>query len=99
VAFSFLLPKQLRKAGWKLKIRDKENRESPHVTILRGTSVWRVNLRTLTFMDRQPDPSGIPNNLKRLISANHKQLCDEWDRRYPTNPVVEQETEATDEDD
>lgn len=37
VVYELRLPPALQKARWKVKIRDKENREPPHVTIIRGT--------------------------------------------------------------
>lgn len=89
VAFNLRLTDALRKARWKVKIRDKETREPPHVTILRGTRAWRIDLRTSQFMDRQPDPADVPNEVVRLIKeeATWQRLCDEWDCMYPTNPV------------
>ena len=46
----------LKKARWKVKIQEKKTREPPHVSILRGTRKWRINLRTGGFMDRTPIP-------------------------------------------
>lgn len=51
------------------KIRDKENREHPHVTILRGTKAWRINLRTGEFMDDDPTPAEVPRQLVAFINA------------------------------
>lgn len=92
--FDLLLPPALRSARWKVKIRDKETREPPHVTILRGTQAWRLNLRSGEFMDSQPDPTEVPDELVALVkdAENWQLLCDEWDRKYPTNPVVSKET-------
>jgi hypothetical protein len=93
VAFDLPLPESLRKARWKVKIRDKENREHPHVTILRGTKAWRINLRTGAFMDGDPDPAEVPNQLVELIEqeATWQRLQYEWDRMYPNNPVSGEE--------
>ncbi|MEX0701922.1 MAG: hypothetical protein WD069_07485 [Planctomycetales bacterium] len=87
--FDLPLPASWRKAGWKVKIRDKETREPPHVTILRRTRAWRIDLRTGEFMDREPDPAEIPDEIISHIrnEANWALLCNEWDRKYPTNPV------------
>lgn len=87
--FDLHLPAALRKARWKVKIREKETREPPHVTILRRTKAWRINLRTGQFMDEQPDPGEVPSALLRHIHApeNWNQLCVAWDRKYPDNPV------------
>lgn len=88
--FSLPLPAGLRKARWKVKIRDKETREPPHVTIIRGTTAWRINLRTGAFMDAQPDPSDVPSELIDLILAEEawRDLCNNWDEMYPNNPVA-----------
>lgn len=89
MAFNLRLPEALRKARWKVKIRDKENREHPHVTIIRGTEAWRINLRTGEFMDANPDPSEVPREVVELIMEEEtwQQVCDEWDGIYPNNPV------------
>ena len=95
MAYSLPLTVALRKARWKVKIRDKETREPPHVTIIRGTDAWRIDLRSGGFMDADPDPSEVPEELIDLIKtdANWQQLCDEWDQMYPSNPVSEDENE------
>ena len=89
MAFNLRLTDALRKARWKVKIRNKETREPPHATIIRGTDAWRINLRTGKFMDSIPDPSAVPRSLLSLIKAKQtwKQLCDKWDEMYPNNPV------------
>jgi hypothetical protein len=92
VAFNLPLPESLRKARWKVKIRDKETREPPHVTILRGTKAWRINLRTGEFMDDDPDPAEVPHQIVELIGEETWQrLQHEWDRMYPSNPVSSEE--------
>jgi hypothetical protein len=93
VAFDLPLPESLRKARWKVKIRDKEIREHPHVTILRGTKAWRINLRTGEFMDGDPDPTEVPNQIVELIEEEEtwQRLQHEWDRMYPNNPVSSDE--------
>jgi hypothetical protein len=93
MAYSLPLTEALRKACWKVKIRDKETREPPHVTIVRGTDAWRIDLRSGDFMDDEPDPKEVPDKLIELIeeTATWQQLCDEWDKMYPDNPVTEDE--------
>lgn len=95
MAYSLPLTAALRKARWKVKIRDKETRALPHVTIIRGTNAWRIDLRTGEFMDDSPDPSEIPEELIELIKAEAtwQQLCDEWDQMYPENPVAGEENQ------
>ena len=87
--FNLPLPTSLRQARWKVKIREKESREPPHVTILRGALAWRIDLRTGEFMDDQPDPSEVPDAILALIRADEtwRLLCEEWNHKYPTNPV------------
>jgi len=89
VPFDLPLPASLRNARWKVKIREKETREPPHVTILRGTDAWRIDLRTGSLMDEQPDPAAVPAPLVDHIKdpKTWKTLGDEWDRKYPANPV------------
>jgi hypothetical protein len=89
MAYSLPLTAALKNARWKVKIRDKETREPPHVTIIRGTDAWRIDLRTGEFMDDSPDPSEVPDELIELIEdeANWQLLCNEWDKMYPNNPV------------
>jgi hypothetical protein len=94
VARELSLPKQLKRARWKVKIQDKETREPPHVSILRGTDKWRLNLRTGQMMDTSPDPAEIPDELLQILrtATNWRWVIDAWDEMYPDNPV------ATDED-
>lgn len=82
------LPVGLRRARWKVKIQEKESREPPHVSILRRTDKWRINLRTREFMDRRPPPSDVPQELMDVIRAHWQWLCEQWDAKYPDNPVV-----------
>jgi hypothetical protein len=95
MAYSLPLTAPLTSARWKVKIRNKETREPPHVTIIRGTDAWRIDLRTGEFMDDSPDPSKVPGELIELIEdeANWQRLCDEWDKMYPRNPVSGEENE------
>ena len=89
--FDLPLPEPLRKARWKVKIREKESREPPHVTILQRTNAWRINLWSGEFMDQNPDPADVPREILAYlkIPSIWQLLCDEWDRKYPQNPVHE----------
>jgi hypothetical protein len=62
MAYALPLPAALRQARWKVKIRDKETREPPHVTIIRGTDSWRIDLRTGQFMDAAPTHRKCPKS-------------------------------------
>lgn len=87
--YELTLPNRFRRARWKVKIREKETREPPHVTILRGTQAWRIDLRTGEFMDRRPDPADVPAELADHIKSEPvwQELCEAWDEKYPDNPV------------
>lgn len=79
MAYTLPLTAPLRKARWKVKIRDKETRDPPHVTIVRETRSWRINLRTGEFMDTSPEASEVPDDLLALIHdlSTWQRLCDE----------------------
>ena len=87
MAFSLLLPANLKNQGWQVKIRDKEIREPPHVTILRKGNPWRWALRESKFMDKSPPPSDVPEALIEKVHENYALLCSEWDKMYPNNPI------------
>jgi hypothetical protein len=89
--FDLPLPPVLSNVGWRVKIRDKEIREPPHVTIVRKTCSWRINLRTKEFMDKRPHPRMVPEDLLQIIQQNWVQLCQQWDAMYPNNPVADDE--------
>jgi len=95
MAYTLPLTTALKNARWKVKIRDKETREPPHVTIIRGAEAWRIDLRTGAFMDDSPDASEVPSELVALVKseANWQRLCDAWDRMYSDNPVSSEENE------
>lgn len=44
-------------------------------------------------MDAVPDPAQIPPELIEIVrgDVNWRRLCQEWDRMYPQNPVLETE--------
>ena len=81
------LPEDLKQAGWKVKIYDKERLEPPHVTILKKVRAWRLSLRDGTFLDPSDKWSQIDKVLKELVEEEWDNLCEAWDRIHPTNPV------------
>lgn len=83
------LPSSLKKQGWRVKIRDRERLEEPHVTIIRRTTCWRFGLRCRGFLDDAPDPAAIPSEVMDAIESGCNRLIAEWDRRYPENPVID----------
>lgn len=74
-----------------MKILDRERVEPPHVTLIRGLQRWRFCLRTERFLDREPDPDDVPAELVEAIHSSIGQLREEWDARYPENPVTSTE--------
>ena len=91
MAFSLELPDDLRHAGWKVKIRDRERLEPPHVTILLKTSAWRLNLRTGRFMDREASWRDVDARVRTAIENSWTRLGSMWDAMYPENPVGDRE--------
>lgn len=85
--FSLSPPQPLKSQRWKVKIRDQEVAETPHVSVLWKTECWRISLRDLSFMDDSPDPSRVPADLMDFVRDNVDQLIEAWDRMYPHNPV------------
>src|ERR1700688_3912960 len=71
------LPKRLKARGWKVKIREKERLEPPHVTIMCGKKEWRVGLRDKNFL---VPPGGkwadIDDEVREIIDKNWKKLQD-----------------------
>jgi hypothetical protein len=90
MSYTLPLPAPLAR-HWTVKIRDRERVEPPHVTLLRGTRAWRLNLRTGAFMDDHPDPREVPKTLLEVVEARWAELCAAWDRMYPENPVLSEE--------
>jgi hypothetical protein len=88
MAFLLELPAPLDSQGWKVKIRDKERLEPPHVTILHKRQQWRLGLRDGAFL---APPGGtwhdIDAGVRDAIESQWRLLCDQWDRTYPGNPV------------
>lgn len=86
--FALTLPEPAASRGWKAKIRDRERLEPPHVTILHKTRAWRFDLRSGTFLDREPDPKAVPKEIVGAVRSNFDLLRQEWDRMFPENPVL-----------
>lgn len=87
IVYTLQMPKALRDNGWKVKIRNLERTEEPHVTILRRTTVWRYNIRETGFMDSEPDPRQGPDEVIEHIANKLKTLQMEWDKKHPENPI------------
>jgi hypothetical protein len=90
MAFDLALTDSLKRQSWKVKIADKERVEPPHATIIHRTTRWRYGLRERAFLEDEPDPQGVPNELIKFIKQEetHKLLVAAWNRMYPNNPVA-----------
>lgn len=92
--FDVPLPRKLKAEGWKVKIREKERVEPPHVTIMHRADEWRLGLR-----DRQllVPPGGrikdIDPAVMKIVDEHWQRLIDAWDAKYPENPVSSAEDE------
>lgn len=86
--FELELPAGVKKQGWKVKIRDKERLEPPHLTVIYKADAWRLGLRDEAFL---VPPGGswnaIPPAVRGCIESNWSALIEAWDRMYPENPV------------
>ena len=89
--FALNLPEPWATRGWKVKIRDRERLEPPHVTILRRTRAWRFDLRSERFLDKEPDPNEVPKEVVSEVRSNLTLLRQEWDRMFPENRVSSQD--------
>ena len=89
--FALNLPEPWATRGWKVKIRDRERLEPPHVTILRRTRAWRFDLRSERFLDKEPDPNEVPKEVVSEVRSNLTLLRQEWDRMFPENRVFSQD--------
>ena len=89
--FELRLPDALRKQGWRVKIRERERLEPPHVSIIRRLRTWRFGLRDSRFLDRSPTTRDVPQEIVDHICAHLDELRQEWDAMYPENPIGEEE--------
>jgi hypothetical protein len=87
MAFSLRLSPRWSTQRWKVKIRDKERLEPPHVSLTRGLRTWRLGLRSGSFLDKEPDPAEVPIGLVEQVRASLDELRTAWDAMYPENPV------------
>ena len=94
MAFVVELPSPWRERGWKIKIRDRERVEIPHVTVLYRRTAWRFGLRTPGFLDLEPDPALVPAEVLAQIDARLDDLRAAWDRMYPENPITSEEDDG-----
>jgi len=94
VAYQLKLPPLWENRGWKVKIRDRERVEPPHVTIVHKVNWWRFGLRTPQFLDKKPDPAEVPDEVLEAARESISMLRAAWDRMYPENPIVSKKPKA-----
>jgi len=88
VPFELRLPNVVLAAAWKVKIRDRERNEEPHVSILfKGSTVYRFGLRKQAFLDAEPDPRDVPTEVTEFVMEHLDEFILNWDRMYPENLV------------
>lgn len=87
MVYELPMPKSLKERGWKVKIRNLERTEDPHVTVLWKTTAWRYNIRNPGFTDREPDPRDVPPEVVEQIRVCLDKLRHEWDTKHPENTV------------
>ncbi len=87
MAYELLLPAKHKSAHWKVKVRDRERVEPPHVTLLNKTRVWRIGLRERAFLDKEPPPKEVPRDLVDYVLDHLPALIAAWNLMYPENPV------------
>ena len=85
--FSLHLPSAWTTLGWKVKIREDERNEEPHVSILFKLWTWRLSLRTCEFLDTAPPPRNVPAELVEWVWDCREVLRARWDEKYPENVV------------
>ena len=92
--YELTLSKKLKIQGWKVKIREKERVEPPHVTVMHNEDEWRIGLRDKQLL---VPPGGrlkdIDPDVIRTIEENWSELKEAWDAKYPENPVSSAEDE------
>ena len=91
--FTLNLPEPWGSRGWKVKIRDRERLEPPHVTILHRTRAWRLDLRSGRFLDKEPAPNEVPKEVVDEVRSKLTLLRQEWDRMFPENRVFSPESD------
>lgn len=72
---------------WRVKIREDERSEEPHVTFIQRTTYYRWGLRSRSFLDDPPPPRDVPRALVEWVESQWQTLREAWDAKYPYSPV------------
>lgn len=91
--YELTLIARLKKARWKVKIRDAERLEEPHVTILWKHKAWRLSLRTKEFLEQGQSWKEVDAGVQSAIQQAWETLKEEWDVLYPENPITSKNDE------
>jgi len=94
--YELTLIARLRKAGWKVKIRDAERLEDPHVTIIWKYKTWRLSLRTNQFLEQGQSWKGVDKEVQSAIEQAWETLTQAWNMLYPENPITRKNDEEDD---
>jgi hypothetical protein len=85
--FELRLPNPVLAQVWKLKVRENERTEEPHVSVIfKGAAVYRYGLRSRAFLETSPDPRLVPDEIVAFILEHLDEFTTNWDRMYPENP-------------
>jgi len=86
--YELSLSKKLKNQGWKVKIRERERVEPPHVTVMCQMKEWRIGIRDNRFLI---PPGGswrdIDGDVKDIVTKHWEKLKVAWDAKYPENPI------------
>jgi hypothetical protein len=74
VPFELKLPAAVSMGVWKVKIRERERNEPPHVSIIKGTRVWRWGLREQSWLDKEPPGREVPAEVVSFVKASLAEL-------------------------
>ncbi len=88
---AFAVPAPFDERGWRLKIRDRERVEPPHVTLMHKARRWRFGLRQQQFLDTDPPARDVPCELFAWLVIHTADYTAVWNDLYPENPVNSKE--------
>lgn len=88
MTYTLDLPPTLRANGWRVKIRNLERVEVPHITVLHREREWRLSLRDWSELPYSERRTALDAELWAHLQQKHAELVAAWDAKYATvNPV------------